>query len=386
MKLSIVIISQVVFLLWPQKNICEGIAVYPSCDQVDNFHLATQGCSTAVLSCGTHRFSTRRLSDQSALIYTDQNCTGTFRLGKIGSCLRVDDECAFGVEAFSNAFPIAHRLDNLKSCKLPSPILFVHLAKCAGTSLTGSMRSATSATLPFIQLWSTPSYEMVQKYQLGSLRPPFLIGGHLAYGFHKWLITSPESNQLFQENMNFTYITMLRDPIERVWSHYNYHLTQIRDENHIFAKNKSLNEWMSTVEFGRNAMTAYLSGAVADSWWNENSSIPMLSARPQPINISHPNPKYDVTEEHFQLALKNLRRMGWVGIQERYDESISQLSLLLGVQLDHTQENLASKKIQLDQDRVLIESYNAFDIKLYAVALEMFQEQTHLLSEYCNVL
>src|SRR3989338_10083392 len=116
MKLTIVIISQVLFLLCPPKNICEGIAVYPSCDQVGNFHLATQGCSTSVLSCGTHRFSTRRLADNTALIYTDLNCTGTFRLGKIGSCLRVDDDCAFRVESFSKTFPIAHRLDNLKSC------------------------------------------------------------------------------------------------------------------------------------------------------------------------------------------------------------------------------------------------------------------------------
>ena len=141
---------------------------------------------------------------------------------------------------------------------------------------------------------------------------------------------------------------------------------------------------MSTVEFGRNAMTAYLSGAVPDSWWNENSSVPMLPARPHPINISNPNPHYDVTEEHFQLALNNLRRMGWVGIQERYDESIAQLSLLLGVQITHRRENFASNKIPLDQYRVLIENHNAFDIKLYAVALEMFQEQTHLLSEYCK--
>ncbi len=36
---------------------------------------------------------------------------------------------------------------------------------------------------------------------------------------------------------------MLREPVNRVLSHYFYHKTEVRDPNHKVASEMSLNEW-----------------------------------------------------------------------------------------------------------------------------------------------
>ena len=35
-----------------------------------------------------------------------------------------------------------------------------------------------------------------------------------------------------RENVHYAYATMLRHPVARVWSHYQYHLTRTEDPNH----------------------------------------------------------------------------------------------------------------------------------------------------------
>ena len=154
----------------------------------------------------------------------------------------------------------------------------------------------------------------------------------------------------------------------------------------MFAVGKSLHQWLSSVEFGRDAMTSYLSGAAPIAWYNfDHADIPILPTRPENPNPANPNPDYNVTEVHYQLALKNLQRMVWVGLTERFPQSICQLQFLLGYRENFFSIRPANRNVKKmpisEGDRKLIVEYNNYDMMLYNEAQRLFQEQTETLNQ-----
>jgi hypothetical protein len=243
------------------------------------------------------------------------------------------------------------------SLKPSRTLLWIHLAKTGGTSLIESLR----AKLPgrFDHYWENPSRAEVNKFR-ASGRIPRVIGGHLPYGFHKWLTHS-----------DYVYGTILRHPVSRTWSHYQYQLNRKDDPNHAWAANRTLSEWLRSVEFGNNAMTAYLSGAEPYAWWNEDE-LCLLPARID----GKPNPGYNVTRYHYSLARRNLCSFGFVGLQEAYEESIAKLSKFLAVKLSVSRKNKSVKKTEPSPSQAkIIESYNRWDLRLYRLAERLFREE-----------
>lgn len=296
------------------------------------------------------------------------------------------------------------RRRNLEACVIPVPMMFVHLAKTGGTSLMRAFRETFQRELGrnavhFWDIWDPKLWtKLFAKQTEDGKTPPLMIGGHLPAGFHRVDYRDQE------ENAAYSYMTILRHPVSRVWSHYTYHLRRKVDPNHPYTAGKTFEEWLQTMEFGRNAMTAYLSGAVAGGWWNAGTDIPFLAARPiltaedapdeysRILHLQNPNPLYNVTISHFQLALRNLKRMMFVGLQEKMTESLRMLSAMVGVAIRATTTAVASRaaKRAVSLEKLtpeyieLIRRHNHFDLLLYQEAELLFEEQSRLLRSSCQ--
>lgn len=189
-------------------------------------------------------------------------------------------------------------------------------------------------------------------YHIAKSDLPFLprytngtVFGHFRYGTH-----------LFFPNTSYSYVTMLRNPVERVLSHYYYHLTEPKDPNHLLAKSMTLEQWINASKNAHNRQVQFVAGLVYE----------------------------EPTEETLAIAKHHLRRFGFVGLTERFDDTIVMLKHYLGwtklkyfvrkqTRQKPGKENIETRVLDLIRDR------NRLDMELYELAVEMFNEQIELL-------
>lgn len=216
-----------------------------------------------------------------------------------------------------------------------APLIFLHLPKTAGTTLTPILRRHFRADqIHFIRsddpdrrLREFQQLPIHQRHQLG------LLHGHQPFGMHEWL--APEAR----------YLTMLREPVARVVSHYHY----LRRKAHpLFPgiQEQSLEEFVRTCPRGEadNGQTRWLAGI-----WDD---------RP-------------LTDDHLHLARRNLEQhFAWVGLTEHFDETLIGLGMTLGWwRLYGAPRNQATASAipSLDEEtRSVIAHRNALDIALYS--------------------
>ncbi|KAK5575962.1 hypothetical protein RB653_007097 [Dictyostelium firmibasis] len=230
---------------------------------------------------------------------------------------------------------------NITKPLLSTPILFIHIPKCAGHTayvLFENYFKGRGVT----QLWVHPNPDIY--YEISKANNVIL--GHYQYGIHKVL---PEE---FKKTYN--YMTMLRDPVERVISHYYYHLNNPYDPEYQMARTNKLTEWLVKSPRGNNEMTRFLSGLTKDEEFKPN-------------------------DETFHMALYHLRSMKFVGITERFKETIALLKFYVGIENHRIREkqNAAKKKypeVPLEIIEI-IKKRNIYDILLYEEALKMFERQ-----------
>lgn len=194
----------------------------------------------------------------------------------------------------------------------------------------------------FKQFWyhiSKADLSFLPRYENGT------VFGHFRYGTH-----------LFFPNTTWSYITMLRNPVERVLSHYYYHLTEPKDPNHMLAKSMSLEQWINSSKNAHNRQVQFIAGLVYE----------------------------EPTRETLEIAKHHLERFGFVGLTERFDDTVVLLKYYLGwTKLKYfvrkqTREKPGKDKIE---QRVLdlIRSHNSLDMELYELAVKMFDKQVEFL-------
>lgn len=219
-------------------------------------------------------------------------------------------------------------------------IIFLHLPKNAGSTLKSILKREYSETETFqlkhsvSGIWNMPEFISMPKSERESIN---LLSGHLDYGAHTY----------FDEDVR--YITMLRHPIERTVSFYNY---VKRQKNHRLldeCKDKTLLECIKNVR-----------------------DFDVVNGQARKISgISDENVMLDV-------ALKNLEKhFDFVGIQERFDESLILLRKEMGWnKIYYKSVNVAKTKfITYDENIVdAIMETNKVDIELYNAVMQQFQE------------
>lgn len=226
-------------------------------------------------------------------------------------------------------------------------LIFLHLPKAGGMTLHRilAMRYPREkiytfdGRAPFTDLGkfiARPSSERAQ-YRL--------LKGHVPFGLHQAL-PGPS-----------TYITMLRDPVERVISHYYY--ARSSPDNKLFAQlnqpGTSLYEYVSQRMGAEvsNFQTRLLAGSSA-------KAVSRATLEQAKENLSQFFRVVGLTEEFDTTLLLLQRAFGW--------------STPFYLRENTTQDKLSGGESE-PRARALIAELNALDIELYAYACQLFQAQ-----------
>ncbi len=177
------------------------------------------------------------------------------------------------------------------------------------------------------------------------------VKGHVPFGIGQWL------------GSQVRYISMLREPVARAISDYNFTMstpehTHYREVNE---KGMSLLQYVEMrAQSGlANLYTRMLSGCV--NWEN--------------LTLSGPLP-----QNALELAKENVRKCAAVGITERFDESILLFKKKLGWSSCYYVRENVTPSIRVTRDQVssdvekAIKEYYRLDIELYQYCLEIFNE------------
>ncbi|HEX9617156.1 MAG TPA: sulfotransferase family 2 domain-containing protein [Anaerolineales bacterium] len=232
---------------------------------------------------------------------------------------------------------------------LKAVLIFLHLPKAAGSTL------ARIIERQYGQGNVLRLYESIRGEEVATLSPERkenlrALIGHFYFGAHIY-VTRPA-----------TYITILRDPVQRIISHYYYVRREPSHYLYPAAQQLSLCEYV--IHCGKaepnNDQTRLLAGsehALEDGTW----SAEMLPAAK--VNL----------RDHFSV----------VGLVEEFDRSLILFKRVLGwrspfyIKQNVSRRHAGNGGIPEEAIRV-IRTYNEMDIHLYAYARQLLDEQARL--------
>lgn len=228
-------------------------------------------------------------------------------------------------------------------------VFFLHIPKCAGTTLTEEIIKKKFKPHQLIIFYQQGTQELIRRLKEMPLREQKkikCIAGHFAFGIHHFYTARP-----------VTYITLLRDPVERVISHYYYVLRRTDHylHNTVHEKKYSLKEYLEnklSVELN-NGQTRILAGI---GWGAQFGQC---------------------TPAMLDQAKENLHNyFSVVGISEQFTQFIGKVNLKLGWKIPPFQKQNVSenrlKQEDIDGETLeIIKHYNRLDLELYRYACSL---------------
>jgi len=235
----------------------------------------------------------------------------------------------------------------------PAPtLIYLHLPKCGGTTLNRLIEWE----YPPLRIFSIdPSFFRWSWYRL-LLWPPRrlarlrVIKGHMPFGIHRRL-SQPS-----------TYITVLREPVERVISEYYFALHYRLHPQYKRMQSLTLEQYAATTP-------------------HHNLQCKLLAGLPGPRDFL----AGDCTQQTLETAKANLAaHFTLAGLTGRFDETLALFKVLFGWKLHHyasfnvTPIRPAAEAVPA-ATRLLIAERNRFDLAIYEHAVPLFERalQTH---------
>jgi Galactose-3-O-sulfotransferase len=236
---------------------------------------------------------------------------------------------------------------DLRVAGAPTTLIFLHIPKAAGTTL----HNILARQYPPQATYTVDGAEWREDSARFAALPPerkrglALVKGHMNFGLHETL------------EQPATYITILRDPVERVISSYYYVL---RTPAH-FLHAEVVGTSMGLREFIERKLTIE----------HDNGQTRMLAPSEAPFGECPP--------EGLDLARRHLEQhFASIGLSERFDESLLLLRRALGWRWPvYARANVTVDRPPregIDDDVIeMIEADNRLDRELYRFAVERFE-------------
>jgi hypothetical protein len=236
---------------------------------------------------------------------------------------------------------------------MPEPseplLVYVHIPKTAGTSL----RRLIARRYPgrFRKAPNTFTHAQAAEERLRALLheepPPLAIGGHIVFGLADVLPGDAR------------YVTVLRDPVERTLSHFDY-LVAPRDPTErphgLLARGTPYRPDLTLDE------------ALTDRrYLPDNLQTRMLVCRRSPFE--------DLPVDALGLAKERLRTFARVGVTERLDQLVASLGWEQGSPKRKRAGDRRPRSSVTQAQRRAVEEHNALDLELYALAGELGRER-----------
>jgi GT2 family glycosyltransferase len=261
-------------------------------------------------------------------------------------------------------------------------LFFLHIPKTAGSSF----RKIVAAEFPGSGLLIFPAKLMMLSYEsednaltqareyMAKANATF---SHFRFGMHRLLGIEKAR-----------YITLLRDPVQRAISHYNYLLNEITSlpESQLGLENTSIAEMFRKGIIPGNLMTEMICGGRPEAiTWDEIENGPYafyanfcgfgfppeLWRGEVGALLQRPDIPPTNAREVLEIAMKNIREhFYFVGLTENMADVVSILGKHLGWEDYSTmpEVNVNTNKAIMEVDaetRSIIEDYNRLDIRLY---------------------
>jgi hypothetical protein len=245
----------------------------------------------------------------------------------------------------------------------PSNLLaFVHIPKCAGGTVINMLATA----------YSRPALHDAGNYMTGpegserkltrrpggwqqwERRGGRVTAGHVPYGVYRQFV--PRGTR---------YMTFLREPVDRVLTHYY---------NHVRRRDPGSDP--TTIDQPNAVDTRIRTASMEEAF---ELRLPVLCNFATRFICGHPSSTKELPDGALEDAKANLRDFEFVGLQERFEESIVLLQRMLGLPMTtyvnrHVSVGRPAVEEISEEERLLILEHNQLDLELYAFGKQLFEE------------
>lgn len=258
-------------------------------------------------------------------------------------------------------------------------IIFTHIPKTAGVTLNSIIKKNYQESEIFHGTFVSSLSQFAET--ILAQQQAKMIAGHIGFGFHR-LLSRP-----------CNYITMLREPLERTCSEYNYYHEHYRNANNLIPI-PDLNIELPAISWedfcqkvSPNLMTRYLSGIEFEYQLKMNSylgfSLAKILNRDNSLQEYFEYPPQKMLEK----AKKNLKNNYLIfGLTEKFEDSLKLFESQLSWQdIKYNALNKSNKPTSLEsfteQQINYARKSNELDIELYQYAQNLFESKLSKLNE-----
>jgi hypothetical protein len=223
-------------------------------------------------------------------------------------------------------------------------IVFVHVPKTGGMTLRSILSRRRRGIFAESMEEAKSLLDSLTESEAAQLE---LVSGHVPYGVHEFVQRPVQ------------YVTMLREPVQRVVSHY------------WFVRNQPDHYLYAAIVEGNLSLREYAERGCALSGEIENGQVGMFSARARMRECAD--------EESLEEAKRVLRdHFAVVGTTERFDESVVAMQRTVGLTTPvYVRRNIGpAPRGSVDPEtRAAIEANNLLDLELYEYASALLDAQ-----------
>lgn len=235
-------------------------------------------------------------------------------------------------------------------------ILFLHIFKTGGTTFNEHVLQHYPEHLRF--LCPNRYYRnKVPRFIPKDISPYEIVNGPFEFGIDK------------HTKRKTQYITVLREPVERVLSLYNW--SEPLKQNVLLQDIGAVGE-SEVLKLEENRHSGYIDNILE----LDNGMVRALSGVGYDVGFGK------IDEQIYEAALQNLEKCYFFGLTEDYDTFIRMFNHHYNKDLDVSlKENVGvGKRLPSDlsdEERAAIEALNTFDRKLYNHALNVYKKQSY---------